>query len=133
VHDFRNPMSAVHLDAQMLEREAKRPEGARPERLTDLAGRINRTVERMDKVFQEFLYLARPAEEAREPVDLAGMRAGMHRNHDPALRTCGRDTHHCVADIAAARAGLAIRAPPRTAERARERHPVLAARREGRG
>jgi signal transduction histidine kinase len=71
VHDFRNPMSSVRLDAQMLERELKRPEGARPERLAELAGRMNRTVERMDKVFQEFLYLARPAEEAHEPVDLA--------------------------------------------------------------
>jgi len=71
VHDFRNPMSSVHLDAQMLEREVKRPEGARPERLTALAGHINRTVQRMDKVFQEFLYLARPAEESLEPVDLA--------------------------------------------------------------
>ena len=71
VHDFRNPMSSVRLDAQMLERETKRPDGARNERLAELAGRINRTVERMDKVFQEFLYLARPAEEAREAVDLA--------------------------------------------------------------
>ncbi len=71
VHDFRNPMSSVRLDAQMLEREAGRAEGARPERMMELGGRINRTVERMDKVFQEFLYLARPAEEAREPVDLA--------------------------------------------------------------
>lgn len=71
VHDFRNPMSSVRLDAQMLERESRRPEGARPERLADLAGRIDHTVSRMDKVFQEFLYLARPAEEAQEPVDLA--------------------------------------------------------------
>ena len=71
VHDFRNPMSSVKLDAQMLEREIRRTEGARPERMADLSGRISRTVERMDKVFQEFLYLARPAEEAREAVDLS--------------------------------------------------------------
>jgi signal transduction histidine kinase len=70
VHDFRNPMSSVRLDAQMLEREVNRPEGARPERLADLATRINRTVGRMDKVFQEFLYLARPVEERQEAVDL---------------------------------------------------------------
>lgn len=71
VHDFRNPMSAARLDAQMLERETRRPDGARIERMAELAGRINRTVERMDKVFHEFLYLAKPAEEPREPVDLA--------------------------------------------------------------
>ena len=71
VHDFRNPMSSARLDAQMLERETRRPEGARPERLAELAGRVNRTMERMDKIFQEFLYLARPADEAHEPVDLS--------------------------------------------------------------
>jgi len=71
VHDFRNPMSAVQLDVQMLERETQRPEGPRLARMVELAGRVRRTMERMDKVFQEFLYLARPAEEAREPVDLA--------------------------------------------------------------
>jgi signal transduction histidine kinase len=54
----------------MLERELQRADGVRPARLAELAGRINRTVTRMDKVFQEFLYLARPAEEAHEPVDL---------------------------------------------------------------
>ena len=71
VHDFRNPMNSVQLDAQMLERETRRGEGPRTERLADLAGRISRTVGRMDKVFQEFLYMARPADEPPEPVDLA--------------------------------------------------------------
>jgi two-component system, NtrC family, sensor histidine kinase HydH len=71
VHDFRNPMSSVRLDAQMLERELARPEGARQERLAELSGRISRTIGRMDRVFKEFLYLARPAPETLEPVDLA--------------------------------------------------------------
>lgn len=71
VHDFRNPMSSVRLDAQMLDREARRPEGPRLERLSDLAGRIGRTVERMDRTFQEFLYLAKPTDESFESVDLA--------------------------------------------------------------
>lgn len=70
VHDFRNPMSAVRLDAQMLEREARRAEGARPERLAELAGRIARTLDRMDGVFKEFLFLARPAKAQRERFDL---------------------------------------------------------------
>lgn len=71
VHDFRNPMSSVRLDAQMLERELIRAEGTRPNRLAELSGRISRTIERMDRVFQEFLYLARPASEKLEPVELA--------------------------------------------------------------
>jgi signal transduction histidine kinase len=71
VHDFRNPMSSVRLDAQMLERELTHAGGARQDRLTELSGRISRTIERMDRVFQEFLYLARPSTDALEPVDLA--------------------------------------------------------------
>jgi signal transduction histidine kinase len=70
VHDFRNPMSAVRLDAQMLEREARRAEGARPERLAELAGRIARTLDRMDGVFKEFLFLSRPAKANHERFDL---------------------------------------------------------------
>ena len=70
LHDFRNPMSAVRLDAQMLGKEMARADGFRPERVTELAGRIARTMERMDKVFQEFLFLAKPADETPENVDL---------------------------------------------------------------
>ncbi len=71
VHDFRNPMSSVRLDAQMLTREAGREDGPRLDRLTELAGRIGRTVDRMDQVFKEFLYLARPERETLEAVNLA--------------------------------------------------------------
>lgn len=70
LHDFRNPMSAVRLDAQMLGKEMKRADGFRPERLRDLSERIARTMERMDKVFQEFLFLAKPADEKPESVDI---------------------------------------------------------------
>ena len=70
VHDFRNPMSSVRLDAQMLAREATRGEAIRPQRLSELAGRISRTVERMDQVFKEFLYLGKPEQEMLETVDL---------------------------------------------------------------
>ena len=70
LHDFRNPMSAVRLDAQMLGKEMRRTDGFRPERVRDLSERIARTMERMDKVFQEFLFLAKPADEKPEPVDL---------------------------------------------------------------
>ena len=70
LHDFRNPMSAVRLDAQMLGKEMKRSDGFRNERVRDLSERIARTMERMDKVFQEFLFLAKPADEKPENVDI---------------------------------------------------------------
>jgi signal transduction histidine kinase len=73
LHDFRNPMSAVRLDAQMLGKEMKRAEGFRQDRVRDLSERIARTMERMDKVFQEFLFLAKPADEKPESVDIEGV------------------------------------------------------------
>ncbi|MFO7937489.1 MAG: HAMP domain-containing sensor histidine kinase [Kiritimatiellia bacterium] len=70
LHDFRNPMSAVRLDAQMLERETKRKDGMRQERVHELAERIARAMGRMDKIFAEFLYLAKPGNEKSGPLDL---------------------------------------------------------------
>lgn len=70
LHDFRNPMSAVRLDAQMLERETKRKDGMRSDRAHELAERISRTMGRMDKVFAEFLYLAKPNNEQMNPLNI---------------------------------------------------------------
>ena len=70
VHDFRNPMSSLRLDAQMLEKEAARGAEARPPRVAELAGRMRHTLDRMEKVFQEFLVLARPTAAEPEPLDL---------------------------------------------------------------
>lgn len=71
VHDFRNPMSAARLDAQMLEKEAAKGTGARLDRVLDLATRIRTTIDRMDKVFQEFLCVSRPGSNVRSRVDLS--------------------------------------------------------------
>lgn len=70
VHDFRNPMSSLRLDAQMLAKETERGAGARPDRMGELAARMRHTLDRMEKVFQEFLVLARPGEAAAERIDL---------------------------------------------------------------
>lgn len=70
VHDFRNPMSSLRLDAQMLAKEAERGGDARPGRMGELAARMRHTLDRMEKVFQEFLVLARPGVAAAERIDL---------------------------------------------------------------
>jgi signal transduction histidine kinase len=72
VHDFRNPMSSLRLDAQMLEKEASKGGEARPARVMELAGRMRHTLDRMDRIFREFLTLARPDDGAvPERADLA--------------------------------------------------------------
>lgn len=73
VHDFRNPMNAVRLDVQMLARESARGSECRLNRVKELASRVTRAVDRMDKVFKEFLYLSRPSQEGAERMDLTIM------------------------------------------------------------
>ena len=70
VHDFRNPMSAMQLDVQMLNKEVGKGAECRPERLSELAGRVEHAADRMDKVFKEFLYMAKPPSDEREEIDL---------------------------------------------------------------
>ena len=64
VHDFRNPMSSIRLDVQMLGREIGKGTECQQERVARLADRVRTTLDRMDKVFQEFLCVARPDSDA---------------------------------------------------------------------
>ena len=70
VHDFRNPMSSLKLDIQMLGREWRRKGGIDPERVAKLTDRIEKTLGRMDEIFREFLYLSRPADSTCGEFDL---------------------------------------------------------------
>ncbi|MCE9615707.1 MAG: HAMP domain-containing histidine kinase [Lentisphaerae bacterium] len=70
VHDFRNPMSAMRLDVQMLNREAAKGAECRLSRVSELSGRVQQILDRMDKVFQEFLYMSKPPSDQREATDL---------------------------------------------------------------
>ena len=105
VHDFRNPMSSLRLDAQMLEKEAGRGAEASAGRLAKLAGRMRHTLDRMDKVFQEFLLLSRPGEAAPERLDLAACAGECVEMLAPRFETAG-----VAADIRAPADGAAIMA-----------------------
>jgi len=70
VHDFRNPMSAMRLDVQMLNREIARGGDSRPERIATLAERVRATLDRMDSVFEEFLSLSRSPGDHHVPIPL---------------------------------------------------------------
>ncbi len=71
IHDVRNPMSSMRLDLQLLQKEAGRGPELRADRLGELAERARRTMDRIDAVMREFLYVSRPEPSARERVDLA--------------------------------------------------------------
>lgn len=70
VHDFRNPMSSLKLDAQMLHREVDKGDKSRPARLAELATRMRLTLDRMDDVFKAFLFASRPDSAQRTHIDL---------------------------------------------------------------
>ena len=70
LHDFRNPMSALRLDLQMLQKEVEKGAACRSDRLTELSVRTRKTLERMDEILREFLYLSRPDSTSQELVDL---------------------------------------------------------------
>ncbi|MEI6789284.1 MAG: HAMP domain-containing sensor histidine kinase [bacterium] len=65
IHDVRNPMSSLRLDVQMLEKEAGRGSECRTDRMVELAERARNTIDRIDLVMREFLYVSKPG--AREP------------------------------------------------------------------
>ena len=70
IHDVRNPMSSLRLDLQMLQREAAKGPEVKVTRIGELAERARRTMDRVDAVMREFLYVSRPEPAARETVDL---------------------------------------------------------------
>lgn len=79
IHDVRNPLSALGLDVQMIEREAGKGRAASPERLQELAVRARRTIERLDSIMGEFLLVSQPDGRTPEPVDLT---ASLHDSLD---------------------------------------------------
>ena len=70
LHDFRNPMSALRLDVQLLQKEAGRGAACRGDKLTELAGRAQGTVERLEEILGEFQTLSRPDAGPRGVIEL---------------------------------------------------------------
>ncbi len=72
-HDFRNPMSSLRLDVQMLRREAAKGDACEPDRIIRLTERICHITERMEKVFREFLFLSRAGAPENELLNAAAL------------------------------------------------------------
>jgi len=72
IHDVRNPMSSLRLDIQMLEKEAGKGVECRLERISELALRARVTMDRMDLVMREFLYVSKPNSRQPEQFEING-------------------------------------------------------------
>jgi signal transduction histidine kinase len=70
IHDVRNPMSSLRLDIQMLQKEADKGGGANVDRVRELTERARRTIDRLDAVMREFLFVSKPEGSVLEPVDV---------------------------------------------------------------
>ncbi len=70
IHDVRNPMSSLRLDIQMLQKEAAKQPHSDPERVRSLAKRARQTMDRLDAVMREFLFVSRPDDRVREPMNV---------------------------------------------------------------
>ncbi len=70
IHDFRNPMSALKLDLQLLDKEVEKGLDARLDRIGELSNRARGTLDRLDDILKEFQHLARPEQEFFTPVDI---------------------------------------------------------------
>lgn len=70
IHDVRNPMSSLRLDVQMLQKEADKGREINTGRLRELAERARKTMDRLDAVMREFLFVSKPETTVREPVDV---------------------------------------------------------------
>jgi len=79
IHDFRNPMSSLRLDLQLLSKEVEKGEAASRERLLQLSQRARSAVDRLDDILKEFQHLARPEHGGWTLVEVNGVAADCGR------------------------------------------------------
>jgi len=79
IHDFRNPMSSLRLDLQLLVKEVEKGEAASRERLRELSRRAQNAVDRLDDLLKESQHLARPDREQWTMVDINAVAADCAR------------------------------------------------------
>lgn len=70
IHDVRNPMSSLRLDMQMLEKEAGKGTDCKLGRIVELATRARTTMDRVDLVMREFLFVSKPESREAERFDV---------------------------------------------------------------
>ncbi len=72
-HEIRNPLNAALLQIELLSRLAGRIEGASATRVVECARLVQAEIQRLSRLLEEFLSLARPRSLARAPVDVGAL------------------------------------------------------------
>jgi signal transduction histidine kinase len=88
-HEIRNPLSTIGLNLQLLAREFAETTDARGERVGRRIELVRQEVERLQRVLDEFLRIARPVALKREPGDLNRVLRQMVDFVEPELRRRG--------------------------------------------
>jgi len=86
-HEIRNPLNAALLQIELLSRLAGRIEGAA--RVVECARLVQAEIQRLSRLLEEFLSLARPRSLARAPVDVAALCEAVVSMHRPVAEQAG--------------------------------------------
>ena len=70
-HEIRNPLSAMGLNVELLEEEIARGEGEQPAEVKNLLAAIQREVQRLEHLSEEYLRVARLPQPRMEADDVA--------------------------------------------------------------
>jgi PAS domain S-box-containing protein len=89
-HEIRNPLNAAILQLELLGRHAGRlPEGVARERIGECARLVTSEIQRLSKLLEEFLGIARPRSLERYPVDARSLCEYVAHMQQPQAESAG--------------------------------------------
>lgn len=89
-HEIRNPLNAALLQLELLARIGSRVgDAGQRERIGECARLVQTEIQRLSRLLEEFLGLARPRTLARQPVDVAQLCEGVAAMQRPVAEAAG--------------------------------------------
>jgi PAS domain S-box-containing protein len=100
-HEIRNPLNAAILQLELLGRHAGRlPEGVARDKIGQCSRLVTSEIQRLSKLLEEFLGLARPRSLERYPIDVPGLCEYVATMQRPQAEAHGVEIHlHTPADL----------------------------------
>jgi PAS domain S-box-containing protein len=88
-HEIRNPLNAALLQLELLSRLVSRIEGPLRDRTGECTRLVQAEIQRLTKLLEDFLQLARPRRLAQAPVDVAVLCEHVVTMHRPVAEAAG--------------------------------------------